>query len=71
MTARTTITCTRCSATAVVPDDGDFSPLWDAGWRWIGSWDLFSCPPCPPVVVVAADGRHQRGPGAELTVAVS
>lgn len=65
MPARTTVTCSRCSATTNVPEDGDYSPLWDAGWRWIGSWDLFSCPDCPPVIVVTEDGRHQLGPGAD------
>lgn len=65
MTVRTTITCTLCSAIADVPDDGVYAPLWDAGWRWIGTQELFSCPPCPPMIVVAADGAHQRGPGVE------
>ncbi|MEU6979633.1 hypothetical protein [Streptomyces sp. NPDC046371] len=62
---RTTVTCTRCGAVAPVPPDGDFSPLWDAGWRWIGSWELFSCPADPPVIVVDEKGRHLLGPGAE------
>jgi endogenous inhibitor of DNA gyrase (YacG/DUF329 family) len=63
MSERTTISCTRCSAVAQVPDDGAFRPLWDAGWRWLGSLELFSCPPCPAVVEVDAEGRHRRGPG--------
>ena len=64
MTSRTTLTCTRCEASAEVPEDGDCAPLWDEGWRWIGTWELFSCPDCPPVVTVTTDGRHQLGPGA-------
>lgn len=58
MSTRTAISCTRCSTTAEVPADGDHSALWDAGWRWIGSQNLYSCPACPPVVVVDAQGRH-------------
>jgi len=64
MPKRTTITCTSCGTTTDVPADGNHRPLWEQGWRWIGSQDLFSCPPCPPVIMVTADGRHQRGPGA-------
>jgi hypothetical protein len=60
----TAVTCTRCKATALLPDDRDHSGLWDVGWRWIGSWNLFSCPTCPPVIVVDEQGRHRRGPGA-------
>lgn len=70
MPKRTTITCTNCGATVDAPPDCQYRPLWEAGWRWIGSQDLSSCPTCPPVVVVTEEGRHQRGPGAE-TPAVS
>ena len=72
MPPRTSYTCTRCTATAAIPDDGNHAPLWDAGWRWLGpQWDgrkvgpdLVSCPNCPQVIVVTEDGRHVRGPGA-------
>ncbi|KFG02758.1 hypothetical protein [Streptomyces scabiei] len=68
MPKRTTISCSNCAVTADVPVDGDYRPLWEAGWRWIGSWELFSCPPCPPVVVVDQEGRHQRGPGVRTGI---
>jgi hypothetical protein len=57
------LTCYSCGATTDRPADCQWSPLWDAGWRWIGAQDLFSCPPCPPVVVVREDGTHAPGPG--------
>jgi hypothetical protein len=59
----TTVTCTTCHTTVPSPADSQWAPLWDAGWRWIGSQDLYSCPQCPPVILVQ-DGRHLRGPGA-------
>lgn len=59
------LTCTACAATAPLPEDRDHRGLWDAGWRWIGSLNLFSCPACPPVIVVDEQGRHRRGLGAE------
>jgi hypothetical protein len=68
MPKRTTIACTNCGATTDVPADGNHRPLWEQGWRWIGSQDLFSCPPCPPVIVVTKDGRHQRGPGPQAVI---
>ena len=58
-----TLTCTRCTATAALPEDRDHRGLWAAGWRWIGL-GVQSCPGCPPVVVVDEQGRHHRGPGA-------
>lgn len=58
------ITCTNCGTAAALPEDRDHSGLWDAGWRWIGSLDLFSCPGCPPAVLVDDQGRHSRGPAA-------
>ncbi|MDX3516111.1 hypothetical protein PV755_45700 [Streptomyces caniscabiei] len=68
----TTITCTRCAAAVPVPEGRDHRPLWAAGWRWIGSQDLYSCPACPPVIVVDVEGRHHRGPGADaLLVSVA
>jgi hypothetical protein len=66
-TRSTFLTCTNCQATAELPEDRNHSGLWDAGWRWIGTWELFSCPGCPPVIVVTEDGRHQLGPGATRT----
>jgi hypothetical protein len=54
----TAVTCTTCGVGAPLPKDRDHSVLWGAGWRWIGSQDLFSCPGCPPVIVVDEDGRH-------------
>ncbi|MCA1223566.1 hypothetical protein [Streptomyces sp. 8L] len=57
---RATITCTTCKTAAAVPEDGDHSPLWDAGWRWIGTEKLFSCPDCPPLLLVDDQGRHLR-----------
>jgi hypothetical protein len=54
----TSLTCTRCGTTALLPEGRDHSALWDAGWRWIGSAGLFSCPSCPPVIVVDEQGRH-------------
>ncbi|MFI9824573.1 hypothetical protein ACIHFC_29590 [Streptomyces sp. NPDC052013] len=61
-----TVTCTRCQDTAQLPQDRDHCGLWDAGWRWIGSHQVFSCPACPPVVVVTEQGRHRRGPGVMM-----
>ncbi|WP_160159900.1 hypothetical protein [Streptomyces sp. SLBN-31] len=37
------------------------APLWDAGWRWLGTLGRYSCPDCPPVVLVV-NGVH-RAPG--------
>ncbi|MFE2911389.1 hypothetical protein [Kitasatospora indigofera] len=56
----TAIECTRCEVVADLPEDRDHSHLWDAGWRWIGTEGLFSCPECPPVVVVDEAGFHLR-----------
>jgi len=63
MPEHATVECTRCHTTAEVPPDGNHAPLWDAGWRWMGSQKLYSCPTCPPVITVAPDGRHRREPG--------
>lgn len=59
MSAPKIVACSTCTASAPVPDDGDHSPLWDAGWRWIGHCEgppkiaptthRYSCPACPPV----------------------
>ncbi|MFE5847774.1 hypothetical protein ACFQ7N_39750 [Streptomyces niveus] len=59
----TTIACTRCKTIAELPENRDHSALWDAGWRWIGSANLFSCPGCPPLLIVDGQGQHVRGPG--------
>lgn len=57
------VTCTTCSKSVPQPPDVQWAPLWDAGWRWIGSADLFSCPDCPALLMVDEQGRHVRGPG--------
>lgn len=54
----TILICTACGEVATIPKNRDHRPLWAAGWRWIGSQDLNSCPGCPPVVIVGADGKH-------------
>jgi predicted RNA-binding Zn-ribbon protein involved in translation (DUF1610 family) len=71
-TKRTILICTACGEVATIPKDRDHRPLWSKGWRWIGSQNLFSCPNCPPVVIVGADGKHYlpmaaKGPDAEGT----
>ncbi|MDJ0464962.1 hypothetical protein [Streptomyces sp. H27-C3] len=59
-TARSTVVvCTRCAAEVPRPPDVQWRPLWDEGWRWIGSQNLFSCPACPPVILVDEQGRHR------------
>ena len=57
--------CTACGMSVPRPAPCQWTPMWEAGWRWIGTLDLYSCPECPPVVLVEEDGRHVRGPGAE------
>lgn len=64
MSKSTSVTCSICAASALLPEDRDHSALWDAGWRWIGT-DLTSCPTCPPVLVIDGQGFHRRGPGVE------
>ncbi|NUR01393.1 MAG: hypothetical protein HOY79_34160 [Streptomyces sp.] len=54
-----TMVCGTCGAQVPRPAPGRFRPLWEAGWRWLGSLGLYSCPECPPVVV-EQDGRHVR-----------
>ncbi|MEV7681502.1 hypothetical protein AB0O64_23555 [Streptomyces sp. NPDC088341] len=54
-----TVTCTACGTQVPRPADVQWRPLWDAGWRWVGSQDLYSCPDCPPVIVVDDQGRHR------------
>lgn len=56
--------CTACGARVPKPAPCQYRPLWDAGWRWIGSWKLYSCPDCPPVILVDEQGRHVLGTGA-------
>jgi len=48
-----------CETAVPRPPDVQWEPLWDAGWRWLGTLGLYSCPDCPPVV--AAD-EQDRGP---------
>jgi hypothetical protein len=57
--AADTLECTACGARVPRPAAGRFEPLWRAGWRWLGTMGLYSCPGCPPVVV-ELDGRHVR-----------
>ncbi|MFJ2780203.1 hypothetical protein [Kitasatospora sp. NPDC087315] len=54
-------TTTGCENAAAVPEDRDHRPLWMAGWRWIGSQNLYSCPTCPPLLI-EEDGAHVAGP---------
>lgn len=53
------VVCTGCGGSAV-PEGRDYSGLWDSGWRWLATLGLFSCPGCPPVVLVDGEGRHLR-----------
>lgn len=58
----TEVACTRCSRTSLMPEPGDYTSMWDAGWRWRGAPEragiakfvpdrfAFSCPDCPPVL---------------------
>lgn len=62
------LTCTSCGQTAPRPEDGDHRELWTAGWGWIGSLHLYSCPACPPVIL-DQDGHHRLGPGAPAVAA--
>jgi hypothetical protein len=62
--AAATVSCSACK-TSVPKPAAQWKPLWEAGWRWIGSWKLHSCPACPPVIVVDEQGRHRLGPGAQ------
>ncbi|QKV98211.1 hypothetical protein HUT19_41555 (plasmid) [Streptomyces sp. NA02950] len=55
--------CGACGASTAKPAPAQYRPLWEAGWRWIGTLNLFSCPDCPPVVIDER-GRHRLGPGA-------
>jgi hypothetical protein len=57
--AADTLVCTARGAIVSRPAPCRFAPLWDAGWRWIGTQGLYSCPDCPPVLIVR-DGRHVR-----------
>lgn len=66
MPKATAVTCTLCARSALLPENRNHSGLWDEGWRWLGSANLFSCPDCPPMVEVDEQGYHRRGPGAEL-----
>ncbi|WNZ14936.1 hypothetical protein [Streptomyces sp. 11x1] len=62
--AARTLDCSTCDASAPRPPVAQWAPLWDAGWRWLGTWNLYSCPDCPQVIVVDEQGRHKLGPGA-------
>lgn len=54
-----TLDCGTCGASVTRPAPARYAPLWEAGWRWLGSLSLVSCPECPPVVI-EKDGRHVR-----------
>ena len=58
------LTCSTCGATTPKPGPCQYEPLWQAGWRWLGTHQVYSCPACPPVVLVDEKGRHLLGPGA-------
>ncbi|MGW2496218.1 hypothetical protein ACWCV2_17170 [Streptomyces pseudogriseolus] len=58
--------CSLCGTAVPKPAPCQWAPRWDEGWRWVGSLGLFSCPDCPPILVVDEVGRHLRGPGMEL-----
>ncbi|MFF0754351.1 hypothetical protein [Streptomyces sp. NPDC004267] len=58
--AEESVTCGACKTTIPRPEPVKWAPLWDAGWRWLASLGLYSCPACPPVVVVDEHGRHVR-----------
>lgn len=62
------LACSSCDRTAQEPEDRDYTPLWRAGWRWVGR-GLASCPDCPPLVRTDEQGRHRRGPGMLLRLA--
>jgi hypothetical protein len=62
--AADTVICSACQTSVPRPPAGRWARLWDAGWRWIGTWNLYSCPDCPQVIVVDEQGRHTLGPGA-------
>ncbi|MFE1206427.1 hypothetical protein ACFW5V_32590 [Streptomyces sp. NPDC058762] len=62
-----TLRCSLCGTTVPKPPPVQWSPLWAEGWRWIGSQNLYSCPACPPVIVVD-EARHVGGPGIELAL---
>lgn len=59
------LTCGACGAAVPRPAPGQFAPLWDQGWRWLGSLDLYSCPSCPPVVLDDEHGAHHAGAGVQ------
>ncbi|MGW7090046.1 hypothetical protein ACWGH2_42055 [Streptomyces sp. NPDC054871] len=61
--AAKTVSCTNCATSVPKPADAQWAPLWDKGWRWLGTLKLFSCPDCPPLLIVDEQGRHVRGPG--------
>ena len=56
------LVCSRCGASACLPEDRDHSALWAAGWRWRGAYEragtagfvprcfVYSCPSCPAVI---------------------
>lgn len=64
-TAEEQAVCTACGTAVKRPGAGQWAALWQAGWRWLGTLGLYSCPDCPEVVSVIADGRHVAGPGTE------
>lgn len=64
------LTCTLCGTSVDRPAAGQWAGRWEEGWRWIGSQNLYSCPTCPPMILVADDGTHHTGPGVEAAAAM-
>ncbi|MGA5822158.1 hypothetical protein ACPC54_30365 [Kitasatospora sp. NPDC094028] len=73
------LSCSSCGAVEVLPpelvDPDDeratykaactwHKSKWAAGWRWLGSLNLYSCPACPKLLV-EKDGVHVAGPGLQ------
>jgi len=63
-----TLTCDTCAATTPRPADGQYRPLWDAGWRWkyaaekshrfVSDHELIACPKCPSLYSEEYERKH-------------